>query len=368
MWSLALVLLLATGADSQSTFPVSSDTVAAITNKIGEIAVREWNDIIPLVDRLETDMALCDIRLVNQQASCEACAERECTEDERNVIDLIIYGSLMPTKIIADKIKDIGKAVLLGDLKNLGEHVKDSIKDIGEGLKDIGKGIGKGLKKVGDKTIGAVKKIGKGIEKGVKKVAEKVKDIGKGIGKAVTKILPKIRRVRVRVPRIRFRSRRWGKKKRSIDVMDDYEDPDFDLTLRGTEEECMSLCSACNPFLEDPTRLMGSVCGNDFMELNRTVSSTLHKLKVLRDHVMKEDNNLLVTSINYDPASYDSNKGGFTRVDVNAFFEGGYRTFKSGVAFNAGSSDYASLVADEYWKLFLIPGSHQRGIQRFTSG
>ena len=364
MWGLALLSMLATVAYSHLTFPVSSDTVSNVATEIGEIAVREWNNILPKVDRLETDMAICDVRLANQQAICEECAERVCTEDEKNAIDLICYGAIKLVKKVTDKIKDIGKDVV-GDLKNLGNKVKDRIKDIGKGIKDIGKGIGKGIKKVGEKTVDAVKKIGKGIEKGVKKigkgiekgvkkVAEKIKDIGKGIGKSVRKVLPRIRRVRIRVPRIRFRFRRWGKKKRSIDVMDDDEDPVSDLILRDTGEECMSMCSSCKPFLEDPSRLTSSICGNELLELNGTVSLALHKLKVLRDHVAKEDNNLLVTSINYDPTSYDNNKGGFTRVDVNAFFEGGFRTFKSEVAYNAAaSSDYARLVAGEYWKLFL---------------
>ena len=374
MWGLALLSMLATVAYSHLTFPVSSDTVSNVASEIGEIAVREWNIILPKVDRLETDMAICEVRLANQNAICEECAERVCTEDEKNAIDLICYGAIKLVKKVTDKIKDIGKDVV-GDLKNLGNKVKDRIKDIGKGIKDIGKGIGKGIKKVGDKTVDAVKKIGKGIEKGVKKigkgigkgvkkVAEKIKDIGKGIGKAVTKVLPRIRRVRIRVPRIRVprirvprirvRFGRWGKKKRSIDVMDDYEDPVSDLILRDTVEECMSRCSSCKPFLEDPSRLMSSICGNELLELNRTVSLALHKLKVLNDTVAKEDNNLLVTSINYDPTSYDNNKGGFTRVDVNAFFEGGFHTFKSEVAYNAAaSSDYARLVAGEYWKLFL---------------
>ena len=170
--------------------------------------------------------------------------------------------------------------------------------------------------------------------------------------------LPRIRlpRIRVRRFRVRFRSRRWGKKKRSVDAITDSYDSVSDLQLRDTVEECMARCSTCEPFLGQPNEIVDSICGKKLLEQNETISRTVRKLEKLADHVIQEENNQLVVSVEYDPITYDPNQGGFTGVFVNAYFESGFRTFQSKIPYKlSANSDTAALLAAEYWKEFMKP-------------
>ena len=357
--------------EKRASYPVDPLTVRVVTSELGEIVASKWNEAKPLIERLEIDMAICESRIISQQQICEECTTRECTPEEMDIVDFISEGSVKLVKNLAKGIEDFGKDV--GDeLENFGENVIDKIKDFGGGLEDIGKDIGKGIKNIGENAIDTVKDVGKGIGDGIKdvvdnvqdtvedigkgigKVADKVhdtiKDVGKSVGKAVSKVF---RAPRISVPRIRFR--RWGKKKRAVNDVTDFYDSVSDIYLRDTVEECMARCSACEPFLEQPKLIVGAICGDELLKLNKTVSLTTHKFKVLKNHVTKE-NSQFITSVEYDPNTFDPNQGGFTGVFVNAYFERGFRTYQSKVPYRLSAiSDTAALLAAEYWELFMNP-------------
>lgn len=358
MWYFTVLALFTVTSASllseRGTSPVDEDKLRVFTyyfrKSLYGIIADKWSETEPVRERLDRERPVCEATFARQESACQKCAEKEC---DQNLVEVLLKK--------AEKV-----------FKDLGKGVRDGLKDIGKPFEDIGKG----LENLGGDVIEKVKDLGKNLENGIKDVGKGIEDgvksVGSGVANGIKDIAKTVHKVfvpRIRLPRIRFRFRGFGKKKRSVDYLSESEelesypspdDAEYALFRRYLIESevrrCMEKCAVCRPFLsDDETAQIRSVCGEEYVQLSTldTIRIVLPRLGALHERVLNEED-LIVKSVDCDLNSYSMDKDEFSRAHINVYFEEGYQTYQSKHPFKVRDiPTSAALMAKEYYDLFM---------------
>ena len=119
--------------------------------------------------------------------------------------------------------------------------------------------------------------------------------------------------------------------------------------LSDEARACMEKCDSCSPFLSDTDTMINTICGEELLQLNATYYVTIMKLKLVYGFLTDKTNPLL-TSLNYNPTSFDPTVMGYPNVELVAMFSEGYREFKPTEPYRMMQvPTSAALMAKEYW-------------------
>lgn len=340
MWyPVVLGLLVIIGSNLQDTEalqPLDPFTLSAFTSQFREclfhIVYAEKEKTETMADTLKEDMATCKTTLTTQQATCKECAKNKCSPSFGEIIENYLNKALDPIEEVGIDIISWGGWAEMSDFyEGIGEAFIDwgGWGDMKDFFTDIASGIGNwgGWTDIAD--------FGEDFYNELKKI-EDIFDFDNPFG--------------------------W--KKRDIDTLSslyrmlaylhkrklEQQRRDIDPEVR----ECMEQCSSCAPFLGEFRAMVGSVCGQDLLDLNDTVAFRAKVIMLIYQYIV-DNTTAIVESISYNPFSLDPVKGYFTEVTISARFESGYMSYASSVGYRfIAIPTMAALMSLEYcqeWNL-----------------
>ena len=117
--------------------------------------------------------------------------------------------------------------------------------------------------------------------------------------------------------------------------------------------ECMETCPVCSPFLDaTPDETVGQICGQELLELNRTVFNAMMKLKTQYARV-SDNENLIIRGLRYDVTSMDASDPlniEFSVALLDAMCSTGYTEYQTADGYLLSKSHVsAALMAKEYF-------------------
>ncbi|KAK3578345.1 hypothetical protein CHS0354_039052 [Potamilus streckersoni] len=189
--------------------------------------------------------------------------------------------------------------------------LKDGLSLVGSALQSVGGTVLDGLGSVGSGIKDGLSQVGDGVKGAVSTVTNALSSVGQSIGSALGHI--------------------FGRKR------------EIDAETRS----CMEKCASCHPLLLDNEHMLRSICGDQVVDLDRTVKTRAQQIGGIYNATI-DATHPVVSKIEYDPASMNNMK--FTTVFVTAYVKGSYVRYQSSVAY--AMMDLPGTVrnmAMEYW-------------------
>ncbi|KAL3836325.1 hypothetical protein ACJMK2_021759 [Sinanodonta woodiana] len=190
-------------------------------------------------------------------------------------------------------------------------ELKDGLNKVGSVLLSAGSTVLGGLGTVGTGIKDGLTQVGDGVKGAVSTVTNAISSVGQSIGSALGHI--------------------FGKK-REIDA---------------ETRRCMEKCTSCHALLLDNEHMLRSVCGDQVVDLDRTVKTRAQQIGGIYNATI-DAIHPIISKVEYDPATMNNMK--FTTVFVTAYLRGSYVRYQSSVAY--AMMDIPGTVrnmAMEYW-------------------
>ncbi|KAL3836326.1 hypothetical protein ACJMK2_021760 [Sinanodonta woodiana] len=292
----------------------------------------EWNVTVEQSNVLKTKNTECNGKIDAKINACKSETQSTCGQsptftDYLNLINPYTYMK-GPLDDIGHSIAGVGNLIadggkqfvssMNGLVSSTGKVFTDAFSGLKDGLNKLGGVFGSG----GNTVLGGLGSVGSGIKDGLSTVGSGIKDgfttvtdalgsVGQSIGSALGSL---------------FRGKR---------------------EITAEARRCMERCASCQPLLLEKEQMVRSICGDEAVELNKTVSKRVQQISAIYNATI-DTVHPIVTKIEYDPASMSNMK--FTTVFLTAYVKGSYVRYQS-------TASYAMMdipgtvreVALEYW-------------------
>ncbi|KAK3578343.1 hypothetical protein CHS0354_039050 [Potamilus streckersoni] len=336
MWKLLLSYLFMCATVEGILVPLDSfsqDTFVKLFRQVllEKVAV-EWNVTVEQSNVLKTKNTECNTKMDAKVNACKSEAQSTCGQspsftDYLNLINPYTYMK-GPLDDIGNSIASVGNLVadggkqfvsfMNGLVSSTGKVFTDAFSGLKDGLNKLGGVFGStgntvlgGLGSVGSSIKDGLSSVGSGIKDGFTTVTDTLGSVGQTIGSALGSI---------------FRGKR---------------------EITAEARRCMERCASCQPLLLDKEQMVRSICGDEAVELNKTVSKRVHHISAIYNATI-DALHPIVSKIEYDPTSMNNMK--FTTVFLTAYVKGSNVRYQSSVAY--AIMDLPGTVRDmalEYW-------------------